>query len=52
LDCHTTVESTNGIGILSAQDGHSATPAYLATPGYSMATGLGSVNVTNLIYNY
>ena len=52
LDCHTTVESTNGIGILSAQGGHSATPAFLAHPGYSMAAGLGSVNVTNLIYNY
>jgi len=52
LDCHTTVESTNGIGFLSAQGGHSANPAYLATPGYSMATGLGSVNATNLIYNY
>lgn len=52
LDCHTTAESTNGIGFLSAQGGHSATPAFLANPGYSMAAGLGSVNVTNLIYNY
>jgi subtilase family serine protease len=51
-DCHVTAESTQNIGILSAQDGHSATPAFLANPGYSMAAGLGSVNVTNLIYNY
>jgi hypothetical protein len=26
--------------------------AYPAHPGYSLATGLGSVNVTNLLYNY
>jgi hypothetical protein len=52
LDCHTTVESTQGIGFLSAQGGHSTKPAYLANPGYSMAAGLGSVNATNLMYNY
>jgi hypothetical protein len=26
--------------------------AYPAKPGYSLATGLGSVNVTNLLYSY
>jgi subtilase family serine protease len=52
LDCHTTAESTENIGFLSAEGGHSATPAFLANPGYSMAAGLGSVNGTNLIYNY
>jgi subtilase family serine protease len=52
LDCHTADESTQNVGILTAHGGHSATPAFLANPGYSMAAGLGSVNVTNLIYNY
>jgi subtilase family serine protease len=52
LDCHTTAESTAGVGFLSAQGGHSNKPAFLANPGYSMAAGLGSVNVTNLILNY
>ncbi|MFZ0820450.1 MAG: protease pro-enzyme activation domain-containing protein [Candidatus Acidiferrales bacterium] len=29
-----------------------STPAYVTTPGYDMATGLGSVNVANLITNW
>jgi Pro-kumamolisin, activation domain/Bacterial Ig-like domain (group 3) len=33
------------VGILSAN----STPAYNATAGYDLATGLGSVNVTNLV---
>ena len=28
------------------------TPGYLANPGYDMATGLGSVNATNLVNNW
>jgi hypothetical protein len=35
-------------GVVSLNSG-SLAPAYLATPGYSMATGLGSVNATNLV---
>jgi subtilase family serine protease len=34
------------IGITSLADG---TPAYLATPGYDLTTGLGTVNVTNFV---
>jgi subtilase family serine protease len=50
LDCYTNSQSTMGIGILSADT--QGTPAYLANTGYSLATGLGSLNVTNLLYNY
>ena len=49
-DCYVNKLSTLGIGILSAsKDG---APAYLAQPGYSLATGLGTVNATNLVVNY
>jgi subtilase family serine protease len=34
------------IGVVTAADG---TLAYTATPGYDLATGLGSVNVTNFV---
>ena len=41
-----------GIGVLKTPvDGHKVI-AYPAQSGYSLATGLGSVNVTNLLYNY
>jgi pseudomonalisin len=53
-NCHApTKVVTQGVGILSAAP--SATPevnAYPAHQGYSLATGLGSVNATNLLYNY
>jgi pseudomonalisin len=51
-DCYTNKLSTAGIGVLSTGTGQSAVPAYLAHPGYSLATGLGSVNAANLLYNY
>ena len=50
LNCYTNSLSTLGIGILSADS--QGTPAYLANTGYSLATGLGSMNITNLLYNY
>ena len=51
-DCRTDKGSTMGIGVLTAPIGGKTVPAYPAQPGYSLATGLGSVNVTNLLYNY
>ncbi len=50
LDCYINSQSTMGVGILSANS--LGTPAYQANVGYSLATGLGSLNVTNLLYNY
>ncbi len=51
-DCKTDKGSTMGIGVLTATIGGKTVPAYKAQPGYSLATGLGTVNVTNLLYNY
>ncbi len=51
-DCTTDKGSTMGIGVLTATIGGKSVPAYKAQPGYSLATGLGTVNVTNLLYNY
>ncbi len=44
--------STLGIGVVGASIGGKTVYAYPASPGYNLATGLGSVNVTNLLYNY
>ena len=50
-NCFTDGDSTNGIGILSSlRSGQN--DAYPAHTGWSFATGLGSVNVTNLLINY
>ncbi|MBB6187104.1 protease pro-enzyme activation domain-containing protein [Rhodanobacter sp. MP7CTX1] len=38
----------DAFGVLSLGGSGSLTPAYMATPGYNYATGLGSVNATNL----
>ena len=38
-------------GVLSTSD-HSLKEAYPATTGWDFATGLGSVNVTNLVNNW
>ncbi len=46
-DCHGA--SSKDIGELS-KDNHKNDPAYPATVGYDLATGLGSVNATNLFY--
>jgi subtilase family serine protease len=40
--------SSGGIGVLTSN----SQPAFTAGPGYDMATGLGSLNVTNLIANW
>jgi hypothetical protein len=50
--CKTTSASLAGIGVLATTVNGKAVYAYPATPGYSLATGLGSVNVTNLLYSY
>ncbi len=50
-DCFTDANSTKGIGVLSVSS-TALTPAFPATTGYDLATGLGTVNVTNLIANY
>jgi subtilase family serine protease len=51
LNCAAGKGAAFGIGVLSAP-GAKGVPAYLAHPGYSLATGLGSVNAANLIYSY
>jgi len=51
-NCKTTAASTQGIGVLTAKVNGKGVYAYPATPGYSLATGLGTVNVTNLLYSY
>ncbi len=51
VDCHGGAAATQGIGVLRSPNFPSVN-AYPAQPGYSLATGLGSVNVTNLLYNY
>jgi subtilase family serine protease len=48
-NCFTDGASTMGIGLLSAGSG---AEAYESGPGYSLATGLGSVNALNLIAAY
>ena len=50
-DCFTNANSTKGIGVLSITPS-TLNPAFPATAGYDLATGLGTVNVTNLIINY
>ncbi|HEY1424184.1 MAG TPA: protease pro-enzyme activation domain-containing protein [Candidatus Acidoferrum sp.] len=47
-NCSTTTASA--IGILVS--GNPAAPAFAAGTGYDLATGLGSVNVTNLVNNW
>ena len=49
-DCH--ADSTSYVGVLSAQNGKSTVAAYPATKGFSLATGLGSINATNLAESY
>ena len=51
-DCYTNKNATMGIGVLSANPGPGEVNAFPARPGYDLATGLGSVNATNLLYNY
>lgn len=50
--CETSPASTHGVGITAATVGGQLEFAFPAQPGYSLATGLGSVNITNLLYAY
>ena len=50
-DCAVNANATLGVGVLSPT-GNVANPGFLSTPGYDLATGLGTVNITNLIINY
>ncbi len=47
-NCSNTNTAANQFGILATTSGGS-TPAFTATAGYDLATGLGSVNVANLL---
>jgi pseudomonalisin len=49
-NCSTLKGAALGVGILKSPT--IAGPAYHAGTGYNLATGLGSVNVTNLLYGY
>jgi predicted secreted protein len=46
LNCSSTTTGTNGV--LFTTIGATKTPAFTTTAGYDLATGLGTVNVTNL----
>jgi subtilase family serine protease len=52
LNCHTLSSSTAGVGILSASTKAPYVNAFPAQPGYNLATGLGTVNIPNLLFNY
>jgi hypothetical protein len=47
-NCSNTSLSSNGYGIL-VDPANNALPAWMTTTGYDLATGLGSVNVMNLV---
>jgi len=47
-NCSNTSLSSEGYGIL-VDPANNSLPAWMTTPGYDLATGLGSVNVTNLV---
>lgn len=51
-NCASSPQSTMGIGVLKTVVGGAKVTAYPAQSGYSLATGLGTVNVTNLLYAY
>lgn len=48
-NCSTT--ATNAIGVL-VETSSTTTPGWTTTTGYDLATGLGSVNVSNLVSNW
>jgi hypothetical protein len=50
-NCYTDTASSLGIGVLSV-DPATGAEAYRARPGYSLATGLGSVDALNLVAAY
>jgi len=50
-DCFSSKASTAGYGVLS-ESTTKEEPAFNTVLGYSLATGLGSLNVTNVLINY
>src|SRR5216683_2809536 len=50
-NCSNASTSTNQFGIMATAKG-GTTPAFIAASGYDLATGLGTVNVTNLLANW
>ncbi len=46
LNCSSSVSTTNGVLVDPA---HTTTEAWIVTAGYDMVTGLGSVNINNLV---
>jgi len=50
-NCYATAASVHGWGVLSS-DFTNEVDAFPTGPAYSLATGLGTVNVLNLLYNY
>jgi subtilase family serine protease len=51
VDCYTNSQSTSGLGVMRSSTYSNDIDAFPATAGYDMASGLGSVNITNLILN-
>lgn len=49
LNCSSTIATTNGVLV---DPSHTTTEAWTAAAGYDMATGLGSMNVNNLVTNW
>ena len=49
-ECHGS--GAAGVGILRAPTYQPKTNAFPSQPGYDLATGLGTINATNLVYNY
>jgi Pro-kumamolisin, activation domain/Bacterial Ig-like domain (group 3) len=47
-NCSNTSTAANQYGVL-VDPAHTTNPAWLTTPGYDLATGLGSLNVTKLL---
>jgi Pro-kumamolisin, activation domain/Bacterial Ig-like domain (group 3) len=47
-NCSNTSTAANQFGI-TVDPAHTTNPAWVTTPGYDLATGLGSLNVTNLV---
>ncbi len=52
VDCRVSGPAALGIGVLTASTKAPYVNAFPAGPGYSLATGLGTVNVANLLFNY
>jgi hypothetical protein len=48
-NCSSSVSGTDGILVTST---NASTPAYSTATGYDLATGLGSVNIANLVRNW